>query len=600
MRLMLMRPILMILLLALAVPAFAVNSLQPGTFQNLEAALAEGLISPSEAALNKAYFAFEPEKVDSRFLVASDLDRKFKDGTWTFQSILIDPDVDQSVKDYLQAQMNAPFEGDRDDRVNFISPMGWFQLSYSTFGPNAVPVADNDGSGTPDFVEWCADYMDFSWQTEIVDMGFIAPYIPDGSYYYVSFEDMGYYGYTSIMNAGLGQTRIVLHNDFFGFPANDDPDGNQKGAAKVTCAHEFKHASQYKGSRWTEGGWVEVDAVWAEEAVYPATNDYHIYIAYTGSPLYSPSYSLDYGGSGSYEDCLWQQIMSETYGNQIIVDFWDWRQTNTGTSMLNSYRYWLQQYGTDLEDMWAEFIQWNNFTGIYSLPGYSYPDAPDLYSRRNWKNVAGLPAGPQSTSLNHLAARFARHWNISGEADYPKVIFSGTSTVDYRPQVIITKPNDTAVIFEMEVDGSGNSTFVVPIAFADMDELHIGFANCSQTANGSITYDLQTDPSGGSDAPVIPGYGSMKLHPNYPNPFNPKTTLRFELAADAPVYLEVVSPGGRVLRHLISGESYDAGEHEIAFDGKDDAGKSLASGVYFTRMHLDGNETQVRKIQLLK
>ncbi len=602
MRLMLPRLAMGLLILALAIPALAHNDLQPQTFQNLESALAQGLISPSDVALNKAYFAFEPERVDSRFFVASDYDRKYKDGTWVFQSILTDPNVDQDVKDYLQAQMDEPFgNGERDgDRVTFYSPMGWFQLSYLTVGPNAVPSADSNSNGTPDFVEWCADYLDHSWQTEIVDMGFIAPYVASGSAYYISFEDMPYYGYTTIQNAGLGQTRIVLHNDFFGFPNNDDPDGNQKGAAKVTCAHEFKHASQYKGSRWTEGGWVEVDATWAEEAVFPETNDYHNYIAYTGSPLYSPSYSLDYGGSGSYEDCIWQQYMSEVHGNQIIVDLWDWRVTNTGQSMLNSYRYWLQQYGSDLEDGFAEFIQFNNLTGYYSHPGYSYPDAPDLYSRRNWKNISGLTTAPQTTSCNHLAARFVRHASLSGLADYPKVTFSSTTSDQYRPHIVIDKLDGTISIFEMEVDGSGNGTLIVPVLFSAISELLIGFANADQVSNGNITYELGSDPSGGSDAPVIPGYGSMRLHPNYPNPFNPKTTLRFELASDSPVYLEVVSPSGRILRHLISGENYGAGDHEIVFDGKDDSGKELATGVYFTRIHLDGNETQVGKIQLIK
>jgi len=600
MRLLLLRPLLGVLLLALALPAFAHGGLQPTTFQKLESALAEGLISPSEVALNKAYFAFEPEKVDPRFLVPSDLDRKYKDGTWVFQSILSDPDVDASVKDYLKAKMNEPFDGDREDRSLYYSPGGWFKLSYSTSGPNGVPSADNDSSGVPDFVEWCASYLDTAWQTEIIDLGFIGPYVDP--YYNISFENMSYYGYTTIMNPGLGQTRIVLHNDFLGFPNNDDPEGNQKGAAKVTCAHEFKHSSQYMGSRWTEGGWVELDATWAEEVVYPQVNDYHNYIAYSGSPLYSPEQSLDQGGSGSYEDCIWEQYMTETFGNQIMVDFWDWRVSNTGQTMLNSYRHWLQQYGSDLEDAWAEFIQWNDLTGIYALPGYSYPDAPLLYSRRNWKNVVGLPTGPQTITCNHLATRFARHWNLSAVPDYPKVIFAGTAGKDYRPQVIVSMPDDTAMFFQVDVDGGGNGTLIVPVAFANMDELHIGFANCEQysSGNGSITYDLQTDPSGGSGAPAIPGYGPMRLRPNYPNPFNPKTTLRFELAADSPVFLEVLSPGGRVLRHLVEGERYGAGEHEIVFDGRDDAGRAMASGVYLTRLGLGGNETQVRKIQLLK
>ena len=40
----------------------------------------------------------------------------------------------------------------------------------------------------------------------------------------------------------------------------------------------------------------------------------------------SPDQSLDDGGTGCYEDCVWQHYLSETYGVQIIVDLWDWRR----------------------------------------------------------------------------------------------------------------------------------------------------------------------------------------------------------------------------------------------------------------------------------
>jgi len=598
MRLISTRLMTAILLLAAALPALAIG---PATFQNLQAALDAGIITPSEAALNKVHFAFEPEKVDPRFFEPGDMERKFKDATWVFHSILIDPEVDPSVKDYLQARMDEPFDRDREDRATYYSPMGWFMLIYYTTGGNAVPATDGNSNGVPDFVEWCASYLDSSWQTEIEDLGFIAPYVASGGAYQITFEDMSYYGYTTIVNPSLGQTRIVLHNDFLGFPANDDPEGDQKGAAKVTCAHEFKHASQYKGSRWTESGWVEEDAVWTEEIVFPQVNDYHNYIAYTGSPLFTPEQSLDYGGSGSYEDAIHQIHMSEVHGEQLIVDLWDYRVTHTGVSMINSYDWALQQYGSNFEDDFEEFVVWNDLTGYYSVAGFGYPDAPDYYSRKNWLNLNGLTTAPQSGTVSHLATRFARHFSINGLADHPKVVFNGQDGIDIRPHLIVKKNDGTMVFYTIEVDGNNDATFVAPLPFSELTELHLTFPNCERTgSNNTFSYELLSDTYGGTDVPGEPGYAAMRLLPNYPNPFNPKTTLRFELAADASVTLEVLSSGGRVLRHLLDGQAYSAGTHELVFDGLDDSGHRLASGVYFTRLSTGGNESQVRKIQLLK
>ena len=54
-----------------------------------------------------------------------------------------------------------------------------------------------------------------------------------------------------------------MHSDFLSFPPNEDPEGTAIGAAKVTAAHEFKHAVQFATSAWSENGlWPELDATW--------------------------------------------------------------------------------------------------------------------------------------------------------------------------------------------------------------------------------------------------------------------------------------------------------------------------------------------------
>jgi hypothetical protein len=78
------------------------------------------------------------------------------------------------------------------------------------------------------------------------------------------------------------------------------------------------------------------------------------------------------------------------------------------------------------------------------------------------------------------------------------------------------------------------------------------------------------------------------LAPNVPNPFNPRTTLRFELTAGATVELAVFDVSGRRIATLAAGHRA-AGRHEAVWQGRDDAGRSVPSGVYLARLRVDGS-----------
>ncbi len=228
---------------------------------------------------------------------------------------------------------------------------------------------------------------------------------------------MSYYGYTTVI--GGTATRIVLHNTFNGFPNNDDPEGNAIGAAKVTCAHEFKHASQRAQSGWSEGGWVELDATWMEDVVYDVVNDYYNYLP-SGSGISAPGTSLNGGSTstGSYEDCIWQHYMSETYGEQIVIDFWDWRSSNTGQNVLYSYNSVLGTYGSSLAEAYIEFGAWNLATSSRALSGIGYGEPPTIlwagHERHGLSLLAelfdGPPGLPEPVLLQHgRPARHLRH-----------------------------------------------------------------------------------------------------------------------------------------------------------------------------------------------
>ncbi|MFH1845819.1 MAG: FG-GAP-like repeat-containing protein, partial [bacterium] len=87
--------------------------------------------------------------------------------------------------------------------------------------------------------------------------------------------------------------------------------------------------------------------------------------------------------------------------------------------------------------------------------------------------------------------------------------------------------------------------------------------------------------SGAPDA--APLSWRFDLEPNYPNPFNPTTTIRFTLTAAGPVQLAIYDSSGRLVRRLVDG-ARSPGRYAVTWDGRDERGVGCASGVYFCRL----------------
>ncbi|MEJ2721389.1 MAG: T9SS type A sorting domain-containing protein [bacterium] len=88
------------------------------------------------------------------------------------------------------------------------------------------------------------------------------------------------------------------------------------------------------------------------------------------------------------------------------------------------------------------------------------------------------------------------------------------------------------------------------------------------------------------------------LGENYPNPFNPETTIPFSVARAGRTTISIYDPAGRRVRLLID-QYYASGAHVVGWDGRDDAGGRVASGVYFVKLET-GGYTVARKLVVLK
>lgn len=90
----------------------------------------------------------------------------------------------------------------------------------------------------------------------------------------------------------------------------------------------------------------------------------------------------------------------------------------------------------------------------------------------------------------------------------------------------------------------------------------------------------------------------LEVADNYPNPFNPNTTIVYAVPVEGPVRLTVFDARGRHVRTLVD-DLRPAGRHVVAWDGRDEQGHALASGVYFHRFEAAG-ETRIGKMVLVK
>ena len=90
----------------------------------------------------------------------------------------------------------------------------------------------------------------------------------------------------------------------------------------------------------------------------------------------------------------------------------------------------------------------------------------------------------------------------------------------------------------------------------------------------------------------------FELMPNYPNPFNPETSIGFAVPTGSRVELTIYNVLGQVVTELVNDE-YPAGYHRVSWNGRDDAGRAMASGVYLYRLSAAG-KVLTRKMMLLK
>jgi hypothetical protein len=191
--------------------------------------------------------------------------------------------------------------------------------------------------------------------------------------------------------------------------------------------------------------------------------------------------------------------------------------------------------------------------------------------------------------------------NIQGSLCPIGNVFEILSTSSFAGGAALTLRYDTADMEPLRFESVFDERKISIYQLTDGEWLFVGgfaqdgtvSANINQAGIYAMFYDPNLEPS---PAVIIPK--ALEFPPNYPNPFNPTTTIRFGIPQEGMVRLSIYNIRGQLVKVLIDGVR-SAGYDFVTWDGSNAQAQPVGTGVYFTRLESNG-VVKTNKILLLK
>jgi hypothetical protein len=186
-----------------------------------------------------------------------------------------------------------------------------------------------------------------------------------------------------------------------------------------------------------------------------------------------------------------------------------------------------------------------------------------------------------------------------------QVLLPAVITDNNEAQLLRVSPSvnmaETVILVAMHARKSGDTpaTFELTTHNDSLVSVQVTRDGVSQ----AVTFTLipQSEPVGihdpGQSGKILPA--DFQLGQNYPNPFNSSTVINYSLRRPAPVQLQVYDVAGRLTRILCSGTRM-AGDYSISWDGRDQVGCSLSSGIYVYALQVGEKALMSKRSILLK
>lgn len=551
-------------------------------------AYSQGVLTPEEAILQQLELAYSIRDVGPENSFIKCLTPAY---------VLLDEYKNELSPSFLNQIESYSPKSDRDFHRTYISSKKKFSISYDTTGNNAVPKVDINLNGVPDYVEWVAEAADSSYNYQVLKIGFPDP-IPAETQYNIFIADIGAgtYGYATPISSSGAKSEIFIHNNFSGFPENSDLEGNQKGAIKVTVAHEFKHAIQFDNN-WSGPSslaWTEMDATLMEEVVYDEVNDYYNYIKKSFSSNL-PSQSSIFGNpsnsipnnSGRYANMTWLLHYAENYGIEIIKNTWERLALNQNQNFEIALIEALHEKDRLFETTFVQNHLWHFASGSRSgNSAYGFKEKLFYPNSTLLQQFHSVPTN--AVSFNSIETYAAQYFEIVPTLEDRGIIDLAINFDSTKVGLGVLVYDRNGKTYEYVKTGSDKPQIYLPLKdhlWEDIKGLGVIVTNYSDTkTTGSLK--LLVGKQGNRFTikdPDIYKPDQFVLKQNYPNPFNTSTNIEFTLNIPGKVKLEVYDVIGRKIQTIID-ENLFFGEYSKTFNTN-----NLSSGLYIYRLNFEGN-----------
>ena len=249
-------------------------------------------------------------------------------------------------------------------------------------------------------------------------------------------------------------------------------------------------------------------------------------------------------------------------------------------------------YPENFQDVFADWVVANYLDdpsigdGRYGYVGETLPPF------HPFATFSTYPVGPNNASVQRWAADYARF--LSG-ADLVAT-FDGADNNDFRVRALLLDPVAATEVVDVPLDGSQAAMVAVPQVGNTHDELVMVYAGAKSTGGTGYQYGMEVGATGVS---AVVEATSLSLVPLASGSGRPSFVVGVpEDAAGRALSLDLYDVSGRHVRQLEGGSAVP-GTRRVAWDGRDDAGQAITSGVYFVRLsvgeeHVTARATVVR------
>ena len=306
---------------------------------------------------------------------------------------------------------------------------------------------------------------------------------------------------------------------------------------------------------------------------------------------------------------------NQTFGGLDNDKIYSVKQTTDGGFILAGYT---NSYGAGESDLWLVKTdeigneEWNQTYGgsSYEIANSIQQTSDGGFILAGYTNSYG--AGESDFWLVKTDENGNEEWNQSydnnNESERAQSIIQANDN-GFIIAGYVTYTDETTDIWIVKTDEVGNEEWNQTFGGNEWDR---GSA-IQQTADGGFVIAGSTSSYGlgGSDFWLIRLDQEISIADNaiveslilnlsnYPNPFNPTTTISFSIPEESNVKLSIYNIKGQKIKSLLN-DQITSGEHSIVWNGEDDSGKKVSSGVYLYKLNVNGKTEAVRKCLLLK